>query len=395
MRIAVVGARLAGSYASLLLSQIGHEVFLFDDSTVKEKPCGGGVTSKALLRMPWFRGNSLPHSEIRRMRMIAADGCAADLALRHPIHVFSRSALDCSLREASVRAGARFIPERAARCVQHRATWLVSTAKGEYEADFLVGADGATSTVRACTIGRFLAEELSLAVGFYLPGVYHPDTVITVFQPEGFRGYLWSFPRVDHSSVGILRWLPETRSAELVGRVAGFIAEHYPEAGSEKRFYAARIPCLGRQSLIGQRVCGTNWALLGDAAGFVDAITAEGIYFALRSAELLCEAIRRSVPVSYQSLWRQDFGAELERAALWRDRFFTGHFLFRAFTRRAVQATRRSRTVRVLTDRLICGHYTYERLRMHLILKTPLILVEAILDRLRSQSPHPVIARKP
>jgi len=394
MRIAVVGARLAGSYASLLLSQIGHEVFLFDGSTEKEKPCGGGVTSKALLRMPWFHENSVPHSEIRRMRMIAADGSMADLPLKHPMHIFSRSRLDSSLREASIRAGARFIPERTARCLQHRGVWLLSTAKGEYEADFLIGADGATSTVRACTIGRFAARDLSLAVGFYLPGAYHTDTVITVFQQEGFRGYLWSFPRVDHSSVGILRWLPETRSAELRRRVSGFIAEHYPEAGGEKRFYAARIPCLGRRSLIEQRVCGTNWALLGDAAGFADAITAEGIYFALRSAELLCDALRCSAPVSYESLWRQDFGAELEKAALWRDRFYAGHFLFRAFTRRAVQATRRSRTVQTLTDRLICGHCTYNELRMHLILKTPVILVEAILHWLRSQFTDPVIAQK-
>jgi flavin-dependent dehydrogenase len=137
----------------------------------------------------------------------------------------------------------------------------------------------------------------------------------------------------------------------------------------------------------------SNYTTVGrDAAGFADAITAEGIYFALRSAELLCEALRCSAPVSYENLWRQDFGVELEKAALWRDRFYAGHFLFRAFTRRAVQAMRRSRTVQTLTDRLICGHYTYNELRMHLILKTPVILVEAIIHRLRSQSPDPAIS---
>src|SRR5213078_2800077 len=113
-------------------------VFLLDGSTEKEKPCGGGVTSKALLRMPWFQQDGLPHSEIRRMRMVAADGYTADLPLKHPIHIFSRSTLDSSLREASVRAGVRFIPGRTVRCLQHRGVWLMSTTKGEYEADFLI-----------------------------------------------------------------------------------------------------------------------------------------------------------------------------------------------------------------------------------------------------------------
>ena len=39
MKIGIIGARLAGSYAGLLLSRMGHEVLLFDDCVEKEKPC--------------------------------------------------------------------------------------------------------------------------------------------------------------------------------------------------------------------------------------------------------------------------------------------------------------------------------------------------------------------
>ena len=45
MKIGVIGGRLAGSFASLMLSRLGHEVWLFDESLDKEKPFVVGVTS--------------------------------------------------------------------------------------------------------------------------------------------------------------------------------------------------------------------------------------------------------------------------------------------------------------------------------------------------------------
>ena len=60
--------------------------------------------------------------------------------------------------------------------------------------------------------------------------------------------------------------------------------------------YAARIPGLAAKTWDSRKVCGDDWALLGDAAGFADPVTGEGIYYALRSAELFAEAyLQRSV----------------------------------------------------------------------------------------------------
>jgi flavin-dependent dehydrogenase len=229
---------------------------------------------------------------------------------------------------------------------------------------------------------KFAAEDLSLALGFYLPGEYHRDTIVAEFQESGFEGYIWSFPRVDHASVGILRWLPSSRADELRKRVLLFIRKSYPSSGSEMRFYAARIPCLSHDRLRTQHVCGRNWALLGDAAGFADAITAEGIFYALRSAELLANSIQQGEPMRYESAWRSDFGMDLFHAASWRDRFYTGNFLFQAFTRRAIQSVRHSRTICQLSDALISGRSSYALLRRHLVLNTPRILVEALCNKL-------------
>lgn len=389
MRIAIIGARLSGSYAGLLLSRQGHEVLLFDDSTCREKPCGGGVTGKALNTVAWFNDLRLPHTEIRTMRMTDQQGDSVDLPLQNPIQIYSRAVLDTALRDAACRAGARFLGERAVSFARLKSGWSVQTTGGSYGADFLIGADGATSTVRAAVAGKFLAADLSLALGFYLPGLYHPTTIITEFQENAFEGYLWSFPRVDHASVGIFRWLPTSNAAELRRRVTNFIESHYPDSPRERTLYAARIPTLSRRRLADQRVCGLDWALLGDAAGFAEAITAEGICYALRSAELLAEAFLRREPVLYEKLWRTDFGQDLFRAAAWRDRFYAGNFLFERFTRRVIQLSRLSPTIRRYTDELIAGHSRHGEFRQHLIVRLPKILVEAACNLARSTPIQP------
>jgi flavin-dependent dehydrogenase len=378
MKIGIVGARLAGSYAGLLLARMGHQVLLLDPSTEEEKPCGGGVTAKAWASMSWLQDHPLPHTIISSIRLCSAEGESCELSLRHPIFIFSRSTLDGALREDAVRAGADFLRERALSFSRTRPGWAIQTARNDHQVDFLVGADGARSTVRAVLSAGYGLSDLSLALGFYLPGAFHRETVVAAFQERGFKGYLWSFPRVDHSSVGILRWLPEANAADLKRRVTAFIAQHYPEVTAERRFYAARIPCLGRRRLLNQRVAGPDWALLGDAAGFADAITGEGIYYALRSAELLTRAIERGNPSAYEEYWRDDFGRDLLRAASWHDRFYGGRLLWKAFTSRAMRFAKDSGTVRELVDSTIAGRRSYQEFFRTLVLKSPLVLLETL-----------------
>ena len=207
---------------------------------------------------------------------------------------------------------------------------------------------------------KFASTDLSLALGFYIPGIHHQDSVVAGFQEPGFQGYLWSFPRVDHSSVGILRWLPHANAADLRERVARFIDDRYPAQVLAKRFYAATIPCLSVESLRSQRVCGAGWALLGDAAGFADAITGEGIFYALRSAELLASAVAASL----------------------RERFFGSSHRQDSLVERAVRLAARSRTAAGAADELIAGRLGYDGFLAMLIRKSPRILMEYLIGRI-------------
>ncbi len=374
MRFGVIGARLAGSYLGLLLRQAGHEVLLFDSSGGREKPCGGGVTPKALRTIPWFAGRRLPHTVADTLRLLTRYGETVDMKLDSPIQIYSRSTLDAALREDAIGAGARFLPLRATRFVPKTRGWTILAGGSAFDVDFIAGADGTASSVRAALASRFAASDLSLALGFYLPGVYHQDSLIASFQEPGFQGYLWSFPRVDHSSVGILRWLPHASAEDLRGRVTRFIDSNYPGAPPGMTLYAATIPCLTVASLRNQRVCGPGWALLGDAAGFADAITGEGIFYALRSAELFAQAVNAGRPAEYEQTWRCDFGRDLLCAAKLRERFFGSGRRGASIAERAVRLAGCSRTAARLTDALISGNMSYDRFLAMMLWKSPRIL---------------------
>ncbi len=381
MKIGVIGARLAGSYAGLLLSRLGHEVLLLDNATEGEKPCGGGVTFKTIRKMPWFIENPLPCAKIETMQLSTRDGYSCNLSLPHPIHVFSRRNLDSHLRQQAIQSGVRFLPEQALHYVKNDRNWRIQTRAGAFEVDFLIGADGATSSVRASLIGRRPSSDLTLTLGYMLSGVYHPGTAKVVFQESGFHGYIWSFPHLNHASVGIGRWLPGVHASDLKQRLEEFIAIQYPDVGLDRHFYAATVPCLSRQSLMDQRVCGKDWALLGDAAGFADPITAEGIYYALRSAELLAQSFGQGNPSTYETLCRLDFLSDLETAAAWRERFYCGMILGRSFIRRAQQCVRYSSITRKLLDDLISGGISYKTLLRNLVFRSPQIVTQMVCNR--------------
>jgi flavin-dependent dehydrogenase len=130
--------------------------------------------------------------------------------------------------------------------------------------------------------------------------------------------------------------------------------------------YAARIPGLAAKTWDSRKTCGDDWALLGDAAGFADPVTGEGIYYALRSAEIFAESYLSGAPLSYEQRWRNDFGAELRRAAQMRRRFY-GNFWGAPFTERMIEFARGHRGVKRVLGDLVAGEQGYVDLKKKLV----------------------------
>jgi len=129
--------------------------------------------------------------------------------------------------------------------------------------------------------------------------------------------------------------------------------------------YAARIPGLAPRTWDTRRACGEGWALLGDAAGFADPVTGEGIYYALRSAELFADAYLTGTPLDYEQSWREDFGRDLQRASQMRRRFY-GNFWGAPFTDRMIEFGRGHRGIRKVLGQLVAGDQGYTDLKRKL-----------------------------
>ena len=406
----MVGAGPAGSFAAERLARAGASVALFDGRPPGEpKPCGGGVTSKALKAWPHLL--EAVGRTIDELDMYSPSGKHLHLKLDEPFAVYSRIAFDTFLRERARAAGAVVLGEkvsgRGCKRIEPPGTaapgWIVRTQSGdEFECRYLVGADGANSAIAKKLAGPLPPAEMEVAFGYRAPLPEGSAATVVAFLPS-WVGYAWAFPRVDHVSFGIattqdafdhqaldqLMWdfMVSYYKSVSTGRGAGSPGEHLARGAGCDRIkmrlwkkadqsqinnlrheverYAARIPGLAPRTWDTRQACGDGWALLGDAAGFADPVTGEGIYYALRSAELFAEAYLKGTPPDYERLWRADFGAELKRASEMRRRFY-GNFWGAPFTDRMIEFARGHRGIRQVLGKLVAGDQGYVDLKKKL-----------------------------
>jgi geranylgeranyl reductase family protein len=400
--VLIAGAGPAGSFAAERLARAGVRVALFDGRLPGEpKPCGGGVTSKALKAWPHLL--EAVGRTIDELDMYSPSGKHLHLKLDEPFAVYSRIAFDTFLRERARAAGAVVFTEKVSGRDFKRTrevspdpgtasgsdTWTVRAQSGEeFVCKYLIGAEGANSAIARKLAGPLPPAEMEVAFGYRAPLPESGDAATVVAFLPNWVGYAWAFPRIDHVSFGIATTQDAFDHEALDKLMWDFMASYYEVAhvGNLRKMrlwareknesqtnslrytaerYAARIPGLAPRTWDTRKACGDGWALLGDAAGFADPVTGEGIYYALRSAELFAGAYLKGTPEEYERLWREDFGAELKRASEMRQRFY-GNFWGAPFTDRMIEFARGHRGIRKVLGQLVAGDQGYTDLKKKL-----------------------------
>jgi geranylgeranyl reductase family protein len=392
---AIIGAGPAGAHLASRLAEAGREAVLFDPRGAWEKPCGGGLTTRALKEFSFLlEGSKYPCKLIKHITIISPSQLKVTLKVKRPFAVYSRAVLNGLILDRAVEAGVNFIKSAVTNFQRNGDWWSITTADGgTARARFLIGADGAASFTRRRLIGIFSVRDLALAFGYNIqdtrPG--QSDAEVTVVFRKDFTGYLWAFPRPGVMNFGVASKLGERTSDELRQTLAEFIRDYYggemPE--SEKMsFFGAKIPTLDLPTWPTLRATGEGWALVGDAAGFADPITGEGIYYALKSADLLANALlgriggRRSTAIFpdtkityqraaevYEEAWRRDFGRDLEQASYRLPQFYHRLFFGHLTTDAMVWLARWHRGVRTVLLRALMGEQSYVTLKRDLLLR--------------------------
>jgi geranylgeranyl reductase family protein len=370
--VAIVGGGPAGAFAAYLLAKQGARVTLFDPSHPREKPCGGGVTGRALaLVAPVLGFATVPAVSIASGRFDVTSDRSAAVALHDhgfsadsSLLVVSRAQFDRALLDGAVAAGATLREERVTHVETSATGALVKTAAGTLKADYLLGADGANSFVRRRLSKQFTREQLSIATGVFAHGVSSSEILVR-FVPNP-QGYIWSFPRRDHLAIGIGAQASDTQSGPLRDILSHWLNETKVAADARLEWYSWPIPSLQVEDFDHERAAGDRWMLLGDAGGLVDPLTREGIFFALRSAQMATAALAATYGNDPGRAYRQQLAEEiypeLKMAARLKRGFFRG-----PFTRLLIDALQRSAGVRGLMCDLIGGHQPYRDLKMRLL----------------------------
>ena len=360
--IAIVGGGPSGAMCGEQLARAGHSVNIFDEHLAWEKPCGGGLTNKAIKYFPFLLDNPYPKKLVNSVELIASDEQRVTMKMKQPIVIYSRTVLNGMLLERAQKAGCS-VQRSHVIGVETNAEKPRYCVDGEWrKTDYLVLAAGARNQLLPET-RPLQRDELEMTQGYFVPETAEAITI--KFLPH-FEGYIWSFPRQDHLSVGICGSMSVHTSSELKSHLGTFV-EKNKIATEGAKFYSHVLPSPREHTFSQRPVLGRNWAMIGDAAACVDPLTGEGLFYALRSGELLGRALAEGCPEKYPAWMKAAFSAELEFAARIVRRFYRGSFLGTSVPTRMVQFMRKSPVFRQLVGDLFSGAQDYTTLKQRVL----------------------------
>lgn len=364
-RVAVLGGGPAGAFAAERLASAGLETVVLDEKLAWEKPCGGGLTYKAYSTYPFLVDNDTPKRFVQETMLAAPRAGAARMKLAQPMVIYSRLDLNRMLLGRAERAGARIEKTRVTGMSRGGRFWNIETRNGKMESDFCIVATGARNALKG--VGTELtAADAMYALGYYVDA--DQEHIDIQFLPQ-LEGYIWVFPRCGHLSVGICGKGEPAQC--LRQRLEAYMLEK-GLSWKDAPFFSHVLPSLEGPAWRRNRVAGERWIAVGDAGGMVDPVTGEGLYYALRSADLASRAVIADTPAAetsqaYRNLLRHDFVSDLEFAAMLAKRVFLGRFLFGTVPARMIQFMRRSPRFYALMQDLFAGTQSYAGLKGRLL----------------------------
>ena len=311
----VVGAGPAGSATALHLARSGACVLLVDKARFpRDKPCGGGLTGRALRQVP-CDVEPVVERVVRRMVMrVGYRGTLSRGGTEPLIAMTQRRWLDLHLAEQAAAAGADFRDGVAVVDLEvDNAGVSARVGESHVRAAFLVGADGANGVVaRASGLGegivRGVALEGNVPWSTLERGAYESSAWVELGVVPG--GYGWVFPKGDHANLGVGGWMGEgPRLRDHLERLAS-AHEVDPAELTDVRGHRLPMRELGAPAARGRTL------LVGDAAGLVDPLSGDGMYEAFVSARVAAEAIAAGRAEEYEPA----LSAALDRhaAASWK-----------------------------------------------------------------------------
>lgn len=285
----IIGGGPAGSMTGITLQKRGYKTCIIDKSAFpRDKLCGGLLTVKTMELLheqcPTLEPAQFVVKETKNVHFFLRNEKVASFTMQHPCYLTERSLFDHALVGEYRRMGGVILENQ-----RIKPSDIDFTSRSIQVGDetllyrFLVGADGCNSLLlkkRGVKAHNYYCIEGALTLDS------HREHDMKIFFGVSGHGYGWQFPKAEYDCLGVGG---SNSDKSILQQADDFFAQLGIEPENRK---GAPIPS---GKLPDQSSLPDNALVVGDAAGFADPITGEGIYLALLSGLYAGEAIDAAI----------------------------------------------------------------------------------------------------
>lgn len=292
--IVIVGGGPAGVSLGFLLQKAGICNCIIDKQIFpREKLCGGLLTEKTFLLLKNIYGNlEFPCEKITSsVNLFMGTHKLSGVITNSKFYLVERQKFDNYLLDQYKAYGGMIFEGTSIKKITQKDKHLILENGIEIKYNVLIGADGANSQIRKLIAPTYRPDALCLESTYISDFV---DNDINIYFSTIQNGYGWCFPKNKYYTIGIGGAVNQkTDIKELFIKFSQSINKPI-ETNNIK---GAMVP-FGKYV---KKPCQNNVLLIGDAAGLVDPITGEGIFFALQSSvyayNSICEYYNKNKPL--------------------------------------------------------------------------------------------------
>lgn len=322
----IVGASFSGLMTAITASK-GNKVLLIEKRKVPGTPINttGAVPIEWIAKMGVFPPSDCIAGNLKGIEMVAPNGSRALVKNENPdgmvlypdrfVKWLAARAEDlgCEVMTDTTFKGMSSETPPGGEEAKHRRHLVVSTNKGSFAGNYLVGADG-TASIVGRTVGmgeRPAPEDLHIGIEYTVrnDGIQDPEVYsLYLGHQVAPLGYAWSFPEgSEYLKIGL--GIPQSTDLTAKYMMDKFLENNPRFKTAISKRNGGIIPTAPP---LKTAVKG-NVMLVGDAAHFCSPLHGGGIWFGMLSGQLAGKAILRGDPLLYDKLWKMELGGVLSR----------------------------------------------------------------------------------